>query len=99
MRSGIIAKKVGMTRLFLEDGKQVPVTVLQLDNLQVVAQRTSDKDGYTAVQLDEDQRVDGEDEPCRARPEFGEYMRASRGDDRPPFSVKRRERPGEWPAV
>jgi large subunit ribosomal protein L3 len=51
MRSGIIAKKLGMTRLFLEDGKQVPVTVLQLDSLQVVAQRTADKDGYTAVQL------------------------------------------------
>lgn len=51
MRSGIIAKKLGMTRLFLEDGKQVPVTVLHLDNLQVVAQRTADKDGYTAVQL------------------------------------------------
>ena len=51
MRSGVIAKKVGMTRLFLEDGKQVPVTVLQLQNLQVVAQRTSEKDGYTAVQL------------------------------------------------
>jgi len=51
MRSGIIAKKVGMTRLFMEDGKQIPVTVLQLDNLQVVAQRTVDKDGYTAVQL------------------------------------------------
>ncbi len=51
MRSGVIAKKVGMTRLFLDSGKQVPVTVLQLDNLQVVAQRTSDKDGYTAVQL------------------------------------------------
>ncbi len=40
-----------MTRLFLEDGKQVPVTVLQLDSLQVVAQRTAEKDGYTAVQL------------------------------------------------
>ena len=51
MRSGVIAKKVGMTRLFLEDGKQVPVTVLQLDGLQVVAQRTTEKDGYTAVQL------------------------------------------------
>jgi large subunit ribosomal protein L3 len=51
MRSGIIAKKVGMTRLFMDDGKQIPVTVLQLDNLQVVAQRTADKDGYTAVQL------------------------------------------------
>jgi len=51
MRSGVIAKKVGMTRLFLEDGKQVPVTVLHLDNLQVVAQRTAEKDGYTAVQL------------------------------------------------
>ena len=51
MRSGIIAKKVGMTRLFMEDGKQIPVTVLHLDELQVVAQRTNDKDGYTAVQL------------------------------------------------
>jgi large subunit ribosomal protein L3 len=51
LRSGVIAKKVGMTRLFLEDGKQVPVTVLQLDKLQVVAQRTTEKDGYTAVQL------------------------------------------------
>ncbi len=51
MRSGIIAKKVGMTRVFMDDGKQIPVTVLQLDNLQVVAQRTADKDGYTAVQL------------------------------------------------
>jgi len=51
MRSGIIAKKVGMTRLFMDDGRQIPVTVLQLDNLQVVAQRTADKDGYTAVQL------------------------------------------------
>ena len=51
MRSGILAKKVGMTRLFMEDGKQVPVTVLQLDGLQVIGQRTNDKDGYTAVQL------------------------------------------------
>ena len=51
MRTGVIAKKLGMTRLFLEDGRQVPVTVLHLDNLQVVAQRTADKDGYTAVQL------------------------------------------------
>jgi large subunit ribosomal protein L3 len=51
MRSGVIAKKLGMTRLFMADGKQIPVTVLQLDALQVVAQRTADKDGYTAVQL------------------------------------------------
>ena len=51
LRSGVIAKKVGMTRLFMEDGKQIPVTVLQLDKLQVVAQRTTEKDGYAAVQL------------------------------------------------
>jgi len=51
MRSGVIAKKLGMTRLFLEDGQQIPVTVLQMENVQVVAQRTSDRDGYTAVQL------------------------------------------------
>ncbi len=51
MRSGIIAKKLGMTRLFMDDGKQIPVTVLQMDKLQVVAQRTADKHGYSAVQL------------------------------------------------
>jgi large subunit ribosomal protein L3 len=51
LRSGVIAKKVGMTRLFLEDGRQVPVTVLHMDNVQVVAQRTAERDGYTALQL------------------------------------------------
>ncbi|PWG18556.1 50S ribosomal protein L3 [Salibaculum griseiflavum] len=51
LRSGVIAKKVGMTRIFQEDGRQIPVTVLQLDKLQVVAQRTAEKDGYSAVQL------------------------------------------------
>jgi large subunit ribosomal protein L3 len=51
MRSGVIAKKLGMTRLFMEDGRQVPVTVLQMDQVQVVAQRTAERDGYTAVQL------------------------------------------------
>ena len=51
LRTGLIAKKLGMTRLFLEDGRQVPVTVLHIDNLQVVAQRTAERDGYVAVQL------------------------------------------------
>jgi large subunit ribosomal protein L3 len=51
MRTGVITQKVGMTRLFLEDGRHVPVTVLKLDGCQVVATRTKEKDGYTAVQL------------------------------------------------
>ncbi len=51
MRSGLIAQKLGMTRIFTEDGTNVPVTVLGLQNCQVVAQRTVDKDGYTALQL------------------------------------------------
>ena len=51
LRSGVIAKKVGMTRLFMDDGRQIPVTVLHLDGLQVVAKRTPEKDGYAAVQL------------------------------------------------
>ena len=51
MRSGVIAQKVGMTRVFTDDGRHVPVTVLKLDNCQVVAQRTEERDGYTAVQL------------------------------------------------
>jgi large subunit ribosomal protein L3 len=51
MRSGVIAQKVGMTRVFTESGEHVPVTVLKLDGCQVVAQRTMDKNGYVAVQL------------------------------------------------
>ncbi len=51
MRTGVIAKKMGMTRLFQEDGRHVPVTVLALDNVQVVARRESDRDGYVALQL------------------------------------------------
>jgi large subunit ribosomal protein L3 len=51
MRTGVIAKKLGMTRLFQDDGRHVPVTVLQLDALQVVAVREADRDGYVAVQL------------------------------------------------
>ena len=51
MRTGLIAKKLGMTRLFKEDGTHVPVTVLHLDEVQVVDARTEERDGYTAVQL------------------------------------------------
>ena len=51
MRSGIIARKLGMTRVFNDAGHHVPVTVLKLDNVQVVAVRKAEKEGYTAVQL------------------------------------------------
>jgi large subunit ribosomal protein L3 len=51
MRSGVIAQKVGMTRVFTDAGEHVPVTVLKLDGCQVVAHRTQEKNGYTAVQL------------------------------------------------
>ncbi len=50
-RTGLIAKKLGMSRLFNEDGSTVPVTLLHVDNVRVVAKRTTDKDGYEAVQL------------------------------------------------
>ncbi|ATP12556.1 50S ribosomal protein L3 [Bartonella henselae] len=51
MRSGVIAQKLGMTRIYNDAGEHVPVTVLRLENCQVVAQRTVEKNGYTAVQL------------------------------------------------
>jgi large subunit ribosomal protein L3 len=51
MRTGLICKKLGMTRIFKDDGTHVPVTVLHLDQVQVVTQRTMETDGYTAVQL------------------------------------------------
>jgi large subunit ribosomal protein L3 len=51
MRTGLIAKKLGMTRVFTDEGNHVPVTVLRVDNCQVVAHRTVEHDGYTALQL------------------------------------------------
>jgi large subunit ribosomal protein L3 len=50
-RTGLIAKKLGMTRLFNDDGSTVPVTVLHLDEVRVIARRTTETDGYEAVQL------------------------------------------------
>jgi large subunit ribosomal protein L3 len=51
MRTGVIAKKMGMTRIFQDDGRHVPVTVLSLDGLQVVSRKEADRDGYVALQL------------------------------------------------
>jgi len=51
MRTGLLAQKLGMTRVFTEEGRHVPVTVLKMDGCQVVAVRTEEKDGYNAVQL------------------------------------------------
>src|SRR3546814_10591426 len=51
MRRGVIAKKMGMTRLFKDDGRHVPVTVLAMEGCQVVAQKTAEREGYVAVQL------------------------------------------------
>jgi large subunit ribosomal protein L3 len=51
MRTGLIAQKLGMSRLFNEEGAHVPVTVLKVDKCEVVAVRTAERDGYTAVQL------------------------------------------------
>src|SRR5258707_13113549 len=51
MRTGLLARKLGMTRIFAAEGNHVPGTVLRIDNCQVVAVRTQEKDGYTALQL------------------------------------------------
>ncbi|HTW28594.1 MAG TPA: 50S ribosomal protein L3 [Acetobacteraceae bacterium] len=72
MRTGLLAKKLGMTRLFKEDGTHVPVTVLHLDAVQVVAARTAESDGYTAVQLGW-----GRAKPARvSKPNRGHFARA-----------------------
>jgi large subunit ribosomal protein L3 len=72
MRTGVITQKVGMTRLFLADGRHVPVTVLKLGGCQVVAARTVEKDGYTAVQLGS-----GFAKPKRlTKPERGNFAKA-----------------------
>ena len=51
MRTGLLAQKIGMTRIFAAEGDHVPVTVLKIDNCQVIAVRTQARDGYTALQL------------------------------------------------
>jgi large subunit ribosomal protein L3 len=51
MRAGLIAQKMGMSRVFSADGEHLPVTVLKVEGCQVVAVRTQERDGYTAVQL------------------------------------------------
>ncbi|MSO97655.1 MAG: 50S ribosomal protein L3 [Rhodospirillaceae bacterium] len=72
MRTGLVAKKVGMTRLFNTEGNDVPVTVLDVNGVQVVAQRTKEKDGYTAVQLGIGTR-----KPSRvSKPLRGQYAKA-----------------------
>lgn len=73
MRTGVIAKKIGMTRVFAEDGAHVPVTVLALENCQVVAQRTQEKDGYVALQLGAGTRK----AKNVAKPQRGHFAKAS----------------------
>ena len=73
MRSGVIAQKVGMTRVFTDAGEHVPVTVLKLDGCQVIAHRTMDVNGYTAVQLGigkakVKERLQGRARPLRRSP-------------------------------
>jgi len=51
MRTGLLALKIGMSRTFTAEGDHIPATVLKIDNCQVVAVRTRDRDGYTALQL------------------------------------------------
>ena len=67
MRSGVIAQKLGMTRIFTDAGEHIPVTVLKLDNCQVVGHRTPEKNGYTALQLG------------AGRPKVKRLTRAARG--------------------
>ena len=72
MRTGLLAKKLGMTRLFKDDGTHVPVTVLHIDDVQVVAARTEAKDGYNAVQVGW-----GRAKPKRvSKPNKGHFARA-----------------------
>ena len=68
MRTGLIARKEGMTRIFDEDGRQIPVTVLKVDGCQVVAVREQEKDGYIAVQLGAGQAKVGRTSKAKVEP-------------------------------
>ena len=93
MRSGVIAQKVGMTRVFTEAGEHVPVTVLRLRNCQVVAHRTKDKNGYVALQLGSGTPQAEERDQGRARPFRGRQGRAQAQARRVPRQ-RRRSDPG-----
>ena len=80
MRSGLIAQKLGMTRIFTEDGNHVPVTVLGLQNCQVVGQRTQAKDGYTAIQLGAGKAKVNNSHQGRSRPVRRRQGRAQAAD-------------------
>ena len=83
MRTGVIAKKLGMARFFDEAGAHVPVTVLSLEGCQVIAQRTKDKDGYVALQLG------------AGRQEGQEHLQ---GHARPLRQGAKSSRSGPWPS-
>ena len=84
LRTGLIAQKIGMTRLFGEDGSHIPVTVLQVEKCEVVAVRTAEKDGYTAVQLGVGTAQGEERDPADARPFRQGEGRAEGGGRRVP---------------
>ncbi|MBI1308240.1 MAG: 50S ribosomal protein L3 [Proteobacteria bacterium] len=92
-RHGLLAKKVGMTRIFAEDGRHIPVTVLQVEGLQIIAQRTVEKEGYSALQVGgfakKASRV--------ARPELGHFKKA--GVEPKQKLVEFRVPAGELPAI
>ncbi len=73
MRSGLVAQKIGMSRIFTDDGEHIPVTVLKVDNCQVVAQLTEDKNGYTALRLG----VGTRRRSRTSKPEQGKFARAN----------------------
>ena len=82
MRSGVIAQKVGMTRIFTDAGEHVPVTVLKVDQCQVVAHRTMEKNGYTALQLGVGTRQ-GEERVARPSAAASPSPRSSRSRSSP----------------
>lgn len=73
MRAGLIAKKIGMSRICTEDGVYVPVTLLHVDNCRVISQKNKEKDGYTALQLGFSERK----EKHVAKPQLENYKKIS----------------------
>src|ERR1700709_1845706 len=87
MRCGLVAQKVGMTRVFNDAGEHVPVTVLKIETLQVVAVRSEEKDKYTAVQLGYGKaKVKNVTQPMR-----GHFAKAKGGAKKEPHRIPRRQ--------
>ena len=87
MKKAIVGKKIGMTQVFTEDGRLVPVTVIEAGPCTVVQKKTVETDGYEAVQVGFGALTEKRAEKLLNKPEVGHYQEGGRGSHAHPARV------------